>query len=280
MPRKKDGEESFEAGVEKINEPRQNAVKFGLPPISSLPELIPAVIAAAVTIIAYFDTGINDDNKLLFILSLLSIVFMTGTLFIRIKPHAVTGCFISAIAPAAAFLLLESFLHNPFEIKWKIILFNMLFYYIVALLMIFLTRRTCVSVITVSVIALICGLTEHYVYEFRTAPIFPWDLASIGIMTTVVGNYKFTVTFAVSLSVCALMLLIYLGIRTGIVIRIPRGKIVRPIACLLIMASLGGYMYYLNLDRSFTDLGMYPYLFTPGVMYDRTRLWLGRITRC
>ncbi len=46
-------------------------------------------------------------------------------------------------------------------------------------------------------------------------------------------------------------------------------RITRGVAAFLSAAILSGTVYYVNLDRSYTDFGMYPYLFTPKVVYSR-----------
>lgn len=249
----------------------------GKDPILRLPRgreylyIIPTAICFAITVASFF--GLEKEAWYLTALKLVSCIVMTGAcaapLFVHFKVPRAVSYAVCAIAPIPAMLLLESTSHNPFEMAFNIIILNLLFFYIIAGLLLSITRRTSVSVFGISFYALLAGIAEHYVLLFRSAPLLPWDLKSIGIAATVVAGYSFKVTPSLAASVTALVFVITVGIYTGTVVEKLRKIAVRISSCVLSLALLCGYGFYLSLDRAITDFGLLDALFVPIKVYAR-----------
>lgn len=229
----------------------------------------------------------TKESLIFYVLNLFLIAVTAAFLFAKTGKCRAASRTLFAIAPAASFLLLESMIRNPFDIKFKIILLNMAILYIVSALLLFACGRTSVPVFFVALYGFVAGTAEHFVLIFRDAPLFPWDLKSLGTAASVVDNYSFDIPYSMAASMCALVLIMTLAFvfdsklcfrktekSRGFKMQTRKydrkyNAIVRTVASLLLLVMLVGVVYYVNLDRSYTDFGMYPYLFTPKVVYSR-----------
>ncbi len=247
--------------------------------LRQLPLFIPVIIE--IIAISMSKPAPEAENQTFWLLlSYFILAVSTAVIFFDIGRIPVLPDLFLAVTPAACCLLLESMIRNPFEVKFKILLLNFAIFYLVALFLLYLTGRSWPAALFLGVYGFAAGLTEHYVLIFRNAPLFPWDLKSVGTAATIVDNYDFSITYGISVSVVTLMLIVILGFKLSFKLEIrplgiiPKLKkytaaITRTVACLLLASMMGGYVYYVNLDRSYTDFGMYPYLFTPKVVYSR-----------
>lgn len=248
---------------------------------------LPVIAELFIFALAHKTSAVDKDSFVFYLLNILTIALTVVFVCVKTDKLKPVAWAVFALAPAASFLLLESMIRNPFEIKPQIIFLNMAILYLVSFFLFFLTGRTAPSVFAVSLYGFVAGLTEHFVLIFRDAPLFPWDLASLKTAASVVDNYEFDVPYSLSASVCALIMLMTLAFTfkarfsLGDTAKQRRFKtketnaerrtsfIVRSVASFLVAAILGGTVYYVNLDRSYTDFKMYPYLFTPKVVYSR-----------
>ena len=46
-----------------------------------------------------------------------------------------------------------------------------------------------------SLFAMVLGIANYFVIEFRSSPIVPWDLLSVGTAASVADNYTYSVTW-------------------------------------------------------------------------------------
>lgn len=248
---------------------------------------LPIASELFVFVLAHRTAAADKDSFVFYLLNLLVIVLTAVCVFVKTDRLRPIAWAVFAVAPAASFLLLESMIQNPFEIKPQIIFLNMAILYLVSFLLFFATGRTAPSVFFVSLYGFVAGVTEHFVLIFRDAPLFPWDLASMGTAATVVDNYEFDIPYSMSAAMCALIFMMTLAFVFKVRFSVgDSGKqrrfktketnaarrtsfLVRSVASVLVAALLGGTVYYVNLDRSYTDFKMYPYLFTPKVVYSR-----------
>lgn len=248
---------------------------------------IPVIAELFILSLAHKTAAVDRSSFVFYLLNILTVALTVTFVCIKTDKLASVAWTIFALAPAASFLLLESMIRNPFEIKPQIIFLNMAILYLVSFLLFFATGRTAPAVFFVSLYGFVAGLTEHFVLIFRDAPLFPWDLASFTTAASVVDNYEFDVPYSLAASACALILMMTLALTVkakfslGDTSKQRRFKtketnaerrtsfIVRSVASFLVAAILGGTVWYVNLDRSYTDFKMYPYLFTPKVVYSR-----------
>lgn len=97
--------------------------------------------------------------------------------------------------PAVNFYLLESYTHNGFrEVRQWSQIFNILLLEFMAWMLFFLFRSAAAALRTQTVLVMVFGLVNYYVYTFRSLPLVPWDLLSLKTAVSVVDNYDFTPT--------------------------------------------------------------------------------------
>ncbi len=245
-----------------------------LPTLRELPYILPAALSLAVTAAAFFG-GIEEAGRGVFLLlSVLMTAAMTALLFVHVGKRENTAAKVMSaippvIFPAAAMFLLESMCNNPFAMAGQVIFLNLIFFYIIAAISFFATRRTAFAAAVPCIYALIAGTAEHYVLAFRSVPLFPWDIASAGVAASVAGNYDFSVSASFAASLTALFFLIYLGFYFGTAVDGLKKLAVRLSACAVSLVMLFGYGYYLSLDRAVDDFGLLDALFVPVKVYQR-----------
>ena len=112
------------------------------------------------------------------------------------------------LLPAVSFYLMEWYEHNPFEevrpmAQW----FNILLLELIAWILFFLIGKARAALRIEILLAMIFGLVNLYVMEFRSTPFVPWDIFSVGTAASVAGEYDFTPTKEV-----VIVSLIFVGI--------------------------------------------------------------------
>ena len=96
--------------------------------------------------------------------------------------------------PTANFYLFEWYTHNPWEtMKVPIQFLNIYFFELLMVLFLCVFGRLKWSLRLQSIIFMIIGLANYYVISFRSAPIMPWDIYSIGTAMSVASNFKYTI---------------------------------------------------------------------------------------
>ena len=230
--------------------------------------LIPAVIMFALLITAELQMEIGTEYTAEFVFSMLLVISAVVLGIFCVRLGKVWGWIIAALTPAASFFLTEYFTHNPFDISSKLIWTNLIFYYATALLVLFLTGSIKASVAVTAAVPMIFGIANYYVLEFRGNPLFPWDIASAGIAADVAGNYNFVVTWHVCFIVCAFIFIMLLGFLSTPRIRLKWWWLRVPVSLVSVVALVltGSYV---QSDTGVSELGMYPYLFTPKTVYNR-----------
>ena len=84
------------------------------------------------------------------------------------------------VFPCASFYFMETFHHNPFENMNRYVqALNIIIFVAIALLLWMVTGSRKWAFRIESVIAMVIGLADYYVIEFRGVPILPWDIYSI-----------------------------------------------------------------------------------------------------
>ena len=175
-----------------------------------------------------------------------------------------------AICPAAAMLLSEWMIRNPFNGKmtWKVILLNMVIYYIAAAFFLFLTRRAFWSTVLATVFPALIGIANYYVVSFRGTVLFPWDLGSIGTAISVADNYKFEFPYEMAILISAFILMYQIACKCGV--KIFAKKIWLRVLLTVMSLSMGvGYAFYAQSDDIVSRFRLYPYMFTPNSVYSR-----------
>jgi len=185
------------------------------------------------------------------------------------------------IFPTASFYLMETFHHNPFaNIYPNAQMLNIIIFVAVALLLWFITGSRKWALRIESVLALIIGLADYYVIEFRTVPIVPWDIYAIKTAALVGGTYDYTPTLKVVLSVLAFILLIVIE-SLGADKKFAKGSWkIRLLGGVLAITMLFGQYSALKMPTFVRNMGIYDKLFTPYVMVKRGGIALAFMMEC
>lgn len=191
-----------------------------------------------------------------------------------------------AIIPIAAFLLMESYGHNPFEeVREQAMWLNILLFELIAWLLFFVTGRVRVALSLELILAMVYGLANTYVVRFRTNPIVPWDFFSIRTAASVASNYDMTPDaqmIKVSCGFLALIVLVqFLKLRMPLLKLLSEKKVrkeqilskrngsvlmARLVPSAMVFALLVSFVGNLQ-DEDFQNKNrLYPYLFTPAHM--------------
>ncbi len=173
------------------------------------------------------------------------------------------------VIPILNFYLFELYLYEPWEnMKPSIQLLNIALFELLMVIFLFIFGSVKWSLILQSAFFMVVGLANYYVMSFRSAPIMPWDLYSIGTALSVADNFEYKLEGRVILVIIGFFILIAVSLFTKFDIKkMPlkwRG------GCLLIfICLLYGYVHMLHLDSTIVKFGIYDKLFTPAVMSKR-----------
>ena len=171
----------------------------------------------------------------------------------------------AVILPYVNLVLLEWFTHNPWEtMSLGAFILNLPFYYLLLLLLFLLTGRLRLSLVIQSIFSLIVGLANYFVILFRSTPILPWDLYSIGVASSVASNYTYSISWQVVYVLFAFVLLFILESRITLQWKKPKARLLSLIPWGACMAGYICIMWIPNLQDYF-DIDNT--LFTPGYMY-------------
>lgn len=168
------------------------------------------------------------------------------------------------IAPAVTFYLLEWYTHNPFEtMKATPQVLNLIMFELLALLLFAVFGKLHVALMTETLFFGIYGLANYFVLNFRSVPIQPWDLLSIGTAANVAGNYEYTLDRQALLVVLGFILLLILEYFCRFTLKKGTWKLRLPMAATLVV-MLGAFGLMFHSDEIVEQkLRLYNKLFTP-----------------
>ena len=168
------------------------------------------------------------------------------------------------IAPAVTFYLLEWYTHNPFEtMKATPQVLNLIMFELLALLLFAVFGKLHVALMTETLFFGIYGLANYFVLNFRSVPIQPWDLLSIGTAASVAGNYDYTLDRQALLVVLGFILLLILEYFCRFTLKKGTWKLRLPMAATLgVMLGAFGLMFHSD-EIVAQKLRLYNKLFTP-----------------
>lgn len=178
------------------------------------------------------------------------------------------SCIALAVCPAITFYLFDFYTHNPFaEMRFQIQLLNIVFYELTAFLLFGLVKYVRTALMLQSGLFMVIGLVNYFVLNFRSAPIMPWDIFSLGTAASVAGNYEYALEKETVLVLAAFLLL--LAAESRFTMAAPRKKRKRAALVALPLLFLWGYVGLIQSDAFVRSFGLYDKLFTPAVMNKR-----------
>lgn len=177
--------------------------------------------------------------------------------------------------PIANYYLLDLYIHNPFvDTKLTIQFLNIWLFELLILLFFFMFGSLRASLRIQTIFFAIAGLANYYVLEFRSAPIMPWDIFSIGTAASVADNFEYTLD---KNTIFVLLGFVIVFAATWIpdfsfkkTFRHTKHRWLVQGAGLLISALLLiSFTNTIHKDTSVSKFGLYDKLFTPTVMSKR-----------
>ncbi len=179
------------------------------------------------------------------------------------------------IIPLINYYLLELYIHNPFEdTKIKIQFLNIWLFELLMLLFLFLFGSLRASLRLQTTFFMVAGLANYYVLEFRSAPIMPWDIYSVGTAASVADNFKYTIeknTILVLLGFIAVFAATWIpNFSFKKTLRQFKYRwYVRGAGLLVSILLLSSFTNMMHEDSTVGKYGLYDKLFTPTVMSKR-----------
>lgn len=172
------------------------------------------------------------------------------------------------ICPTVTFYLFDLYTHNPFtSMNVKTQLLNIVFYELTGVLLFGLFKYLRLALMVQSVIFMVTGLTNYYVFSFRDTPIRPWDLFSVSTAARVAGDFSYELELEAALVLIGFFMLLFLESR--IRLEAPSRKRFRTLMVCLPVFFLWQYTELIQNDEFVSRFGLYDKLFTPAVMNKR-----------
>lgn len=170
-----------------------------------------------------------------------------------------------AIVPIISFYLMEAFEHNALaEVRQEAQWFNILIFELIAWTLYLLIGRMTTALRIELALALVFGLTNHYVMAFRSTPFVPWDLLSVRTAASVAQNYDFTPTPRM---IVVTVLFVLLMVAVCVLRKVPRIKLpIRLGSAVLCGLALCLFVNTLQQETFQNKHYLYPFLFTPAYM--------------
>lgn len=171
------------------------------------------------------------------------------------------------ICPVFTMILTELYTHNPFAdmqlIPW---ILNLVFYWLTAAFLYLLTGRLRLALRIQTIFFLIAGLANYYVIAFRSSPILPWDIFSMGTAVTVADNFSYALPARIWLILLGFACLL---LAEHIVSYKIQSKKLRLAGTLLSVILVMGFTFFLHQESVIAGMGLYDKMFTPGVVQKR-----------
>lgn len=177
--------------------------------------------------------------------------------------------------PIANFYLFEWYTHNPWkDMKVPIQFLNIYFFELLMALFLFVFGRLKWSLRLQSIFFMAVGLANYYVISFRSAPIMPWDIYSVGTAMSVANNFQYSLEPQTVLVLAGFALLLLAESAVTLELRgaaawKKRFWGVRIAGAAIFLALVCSFTHMLHLDSTIRKYGMYDKLFTPTVMSRR-----------
>ncbi len=187
---------------------------------------------------------------------------------IGITRQKLPSCIALAVCPLVTFYLFEMYTHNPFTtMHFKTQILNMAFYVLSALLLFGIVKYVRAALMLQTAFFMAAGLANYYVLNFRSAPIMPWDIYSIGTAASVAGNFNYTLKGSTVLVIIGFLILLLIESRFHM--KAPARVAKRAALILLSIVLIYGYTGMIQSESFVRSFGLYDKLFTPTVMNKR-----------
>lgn len=226
---------------------------------------IASVVSAIILVIligsSYIKNELSVNQLLLCSVLAVCILFL---ILIDYKLNKIVSGVVYALLPACSFFLLEWISHNPFQMDIGIIILNLIIYYLMFLLLLFLCGSGRVAGGIGLVISLVIGAANYFIVSFRSVPIMPWDLLSVKTAASVADQYEFVLNYRFLLVILCFFYLFVFSMKMDIKVKKVPLRIGVTALSLVLMFS---YVSYVKTDKAKESFGLDDILFTPNVLY-------------
>ncbi len=224
-----------------------------------------AVVVAAVLILS-MSLAIAGEGSNLNYMATCIILILASVLFLFLNLHfgGIISLILLIIAPVASLVALENYTSIITNLSTKILILNLLFFYLLYGLMIFLLGNIFRGTLIATLIPMLFGLANYFVVSFRGTPIVPWDIYSVRTAVSVADNYSFTINWKVCFSLFVFIWIILLFSKSTV--KFKNLKIRIPSAALFLLCFC---LYIVGIQDSSIQsyFGMDTTLFTINVFY-------------
>lgn len=175
-----------------------------------------------------------------------------------------SSVFLAVVLPFASLCCLEYYTHVPEDLTVKILILNLLFFWILYGLMTFIFGSIRTGYCAATLVPMLFGLTNYFVVKFRGTPIVPWDLLSIRTAVSVTDSYSFTVEWKTAFVLMGFVWIMLLASKSTV--RFKR-KSVRLSALAVFAVCMAVYIGQIQKSSVQSFFGMDTTLFTLNVLY-------------
>lgn len=171
--------------------------------------------------------------------------------------------------PVLFFYITAFMTYNPFvRTRWRAQILNLLLFEAFVWLLLAITGSAVIALRTETILGIALSIANYYVISFRGSPVVPWDLMSLGTAASVAGGYDYTLP---PRQIALILLMLFLAFTECYAkIHISRKKILlRAGSAVISIACMAGIGWMVQDDAMVSELQLYPFLFTPTVMYER-----------
>ncbi len=206
-------------------------------------------------------------NLLLLALLWTAVLFAGKLRRVPYVPTVLSFAFVCAV-PLVQLTLVEALMPRTRDIVDKMWLLNLIIFYVTFLFVFFLCRRhSPLAVLITTLIGWLGGTVNCVAWQFRSLPVWPWDLFSAKTALSVAGDYTFEMTQTFLTVQLSFLVLIVMGFALPVRKWAPHA-VHWPVTGVC-TAAFAGMLLFMQTDAVFTEFGGYRYLFTPTVYYER-----------
>lgn len=199
------------------------------------------------------------------IINLLLIFIVSAVIFLDISFKKAAGALISILIPPLCFYLFEGYSHFGWEIAWQIQILNILFYYLVFAAAAAVLGSVSRASVFLAFASMIIGLINYYTVCFRSSPILPWDIRSIGTALSVTGNFQFTLPGKILMVSLFFVIAAALGAKSAL--KLKKGLLKRLILSALSIVLVIGFGLGLQTKYVQETFELDDVLFYPNTLY-------------
>ena len=220
-----------------------------------------SVVLLVLTVLAFSAEGAGDFCLPLAVLLSLA---AGGWLMLKIRFPRLISILSLLTVPFLAMWMLQWYTCDPWRMYPMMILLNSIFFYLFFWGLAFLAGSFRLGYGLGVVLTLLLGLVNYFVVEFRSSPIVPWDLLSVGTAASVADNYTYEISWRMLFVTLGFVFLFVFSIKNGIKPTKLKYRIPAFLLCLILLTGTGIAIQEENVKDFF---GMDQTLFTPNVRY-------------